>query len=93
MLERCLEIERRGGRQRRERWGPRLIDLDILLYGDAEIDAPTLRVPHPRLAERRFVLAPLSEAWPAAPVPGYGLVEDLLPAVADQGAVRTELEW
>lgn len=93
LLEACLEIEREAGRERRERWGPRELDLDILLYGDAEISAEGLVVPHPRLAERRFVLAPLAEAWPGAMVPGKGAVEDLLRVVAEQEAERTELEW
>lgn len=93
LLERCLGIERDAGRRRRQRWGPRLIDLDILLYGNAEFDAPGLQVPHPRMTERRFVLEPLAEAWPGAFVPDHGTVEDLLAAVADQEAVRTDLEW
>ena len=93
LLESCLDIERAARRQRRQRWGPREIDLDILLYGDAVIEGERLRVPHPRLTERRFVLAPLAEAWPAALVPGHGVVEDLLATVADQRAVRTDLEW
>jgi 2-amino-4-hydroxy-6-hydroxymethyldihydropteridine diphosphokinase len=79
-----LDIERSVGRKRRERWGPRLLDLDLLLYGDATINAPGLRVPHPRMADRRFVLGPLAEVWPGAEVPGHGVVEDLLDAVADQ---------
>lgn len=86
LLDRCLDIERSMGRERRERWGPRLIDLDILLYSDAVIDAPGLRVPHPRMTERRFVLAPLAEVWPDAEIPGHGLVEDLLAVVGDQEA-------
>ncbi len=93
LLERCLAIEDDAGRRRRRRWGPRVIDLDILLYGNAEIDAPGLRVPHARMTERRFVLEPLAEAWPGVFVPGHGPVEDLLAAVADQEAVRTDLEW
>lgn len=84
LLETCLDIERSVGRKRRERWGPRLLDLDLLLYGDATINAPGLRVPHPRMADRRFVLGPLAEVWPGAEVPGHGVVEDLLDAVADQ---------
>jgi len=93
LLDRCLGIEQDAGRRRRQRWGPRVIDLDILLYGTAEFDAPGLRVPHSRMTERRFVLEPLAEAWPGAFVPGYGAVENLLDAVADQEAVRTEWEW
>ena len=86
LLEACLDLERRAGRERRERWGPRLLDLDLLLYSDAVIDALGLRVPHPRMHERRFVLAPLAEAWPGVEVPGQGRVEDLLAAVAGQAA-------
>ncbi len=93
LLDRCLEIEQLAGRIRRERWGPRVIDLDILLYGDAELDTPGLVVPHPRMTERRFVLEPLAEAWPAAVVPGHGAVEHLLGSVTDQQATLTDLEW
>ena len=64
LLALCLEIERALGRERHERWGPRLIDIDILTYGDATIDEPELKVPHPRLAERAFVLVPLAEIAP-----------------------------
>lgn len=89
----CHQLERRAGRERRERWGPRQLDLDILLYGDAEISGERLTVPHPRLHERRFVLAPLAEAWPGVVIPGRGPVEDLLGAVADQVAARTTTMW
>jgi len=90
LLAACLELERAGGRVRREKWGPRLLDLDLLLYGDAVIDAPGLRVPHPRMTERRFVLAPLAEVWPDVVVPGHGPVGDLLGSVADQQAEVVE---
>ena len=60
------------------RYGPRTIDLDLLLYGDEPIDEPGLAVPHPRLHERRFVLEPLAELDPALVVPGRGAVEALL---------------
>ncbi len=94
LLDACGDLERRAGRERRERWGPRTLDLDLLLYGDAEIDEPGLRVPHPGIPHRRFVLAPLAEAWPQAVVPGVGVVEDLLAAVADQEAVAVAgPEW
>lgn len=93
LIVHCFEIERRAGRERRERWGPRLLDLDLLLYGDAVLDAPGLTVPHPRMTQRRFVLEPLAEAWPGVEIPGRGRVEDLLPAVADQEVRRTDLEW
>jgi 2-amino-4-hydroxy-6-hydroxymethyldihydropteridine diphosphokinase len=64
LLELCLSLEREGGRERRERWGPRTLDIDILTYGGQTIDEPGLQVPHPRIAERAFVLAPLAEIAP-----------------------------
>ena len=82
LLDRLLEIERSLGRERREpsqvRWGPRTIDLDLLVYGDATVDDPGLTVPHPRLHERRFALEPLAELDPGLVVPGRGRVGDLL---------------
>jgi 2-amino-4-hydroxy-6-hydroxymethyldihydropteridine diphosphokinase len=78
LLGLLLAVERRLGRERRERWGPRTIDLDLLLYGDEVIDEDGLTVPHPHLQERRFVLEPLAEIAPALVVPGLGGVEDLL---------------
>jgi 2-amino-4-hydroxy-6-hydroxymethyldihydropteridine diphosphokinase len=64
LLGRLLEIEREIGRVRREKWGPRPIDLDLLLYGDEVIDAPGLTLPHPLMHQRRFVLEPLSQIAP-----------------------------
>lgn len=61
LLASLLEIESRAGRVRRERWGPRTLDLDLLLYGEQSVEEPGLQVPHPRLFERSFVLEPLSE--------------------------------
>ncbi|MGE0481522.1 MAG: 2-amino-4-hydroxy-6-hydroxymethyldihydropteridine diphosphokinase [Phycisphaerae bacterium] len=61
LLERLLEIERQRGRERRERWGPRTLDLDLLLYRGERIDEPDLQVPHPRMWERPFVMEPLRE--------------------------------
>ena len=79
LLDRLLEIERELGRIREgPRWGPRAIDLDLLLYGDRRIDEPGLTVPHPRLRERLFVLEPLAELAPDAVVPGLGSVSVLL---------------
>jgi 2-amino-4-hydroxy-6-hydroxymethyldihydropteridine diphosphokinase len=78
LLETLLAVERDLGRERGERWGPRTIDLDLLLYGDEEVDEPGLTVPHPRLHERRFALEPLAELDPALVVPGRGAVRDLL---------------
>ena len=80
LLERLLEIERALGRERstEQRWGPRTIDLDLLLYGDETIEEPGLSVPHPRLAERRFVLEPLCELAPELTLPDGRAVRDLL---------------
>jgi 2-amino-4-hydroxy-6-hydroxymethyldihydropteridine diphosphokinase len=82
LLDRMLAAERGLGRRRDgPRFGPRTIDLDLLLYGDEEIHEPGLIVPHPRLAERRFVLEPLHELDPGLVVPGRGRVSDLLSAL------------
>jgi 2-amino-4-hydroxy-6-hydroxymethyldihydropteridine diphosphokinase len=80
LLERLLAIESRLGRVRGEgpRFGPRTIDLDLLVYGDERIDEPGLTVPHPRLAERRFALEPLAELAPELEIPGFGPVQALL---------------
>ena len=79
LLDLLLEVERRLGRERRERWGPRTIDLDLLLYGAERVDEPGLTVPHPLLHERRFALEPLLDLDPDLVVPGHGRVTDLLP--------------
>ncbi len=79
LLDRLLEIERELGRTREgPRYGPRTIDLDLLLYGDRVIDEPGLTVPHPRLAERLFVLEPLFALDAGLFVPGRGSVEALI---------------
>jgi 2-amino-4-hydroxy-6-hydroxymethyldihydropteridine diphosphokinase len=70
LLTRCLEIEARLGRVRRERWGPRVIDIDLLLHGDLACDEPALTVPHPRMTERSFVVVPLAEIAPDRLVAG-----------------------
>ena len=78
-LVHLLDVERRLGRERVGRkWGPRTIDLDLLVYGDDRIDEPGLVVPHPRLHERAFVLEPLAELDPAREIPGLGTVQTLL---------------
>jgi 2-amino-4-hydroxy-6-hydroxymethyldihydropteridine diphosphokinase len=80
LLERLLAIERRLGRVRGEgpRFGPRTIDLDLLLHGGEVSTEPGLVVPHPRLHERRFALEPLAELDPALEIPGRGPVQALL---------------
>ena len=82
LLERLLQIERELGRERSgPRYGPRTIDVDLLLYGSEEVDEPGLRIPHPRLAEREFVLEPLAELDSDLEVPGRGSVRALLAAL------------
>jgi 2-amino-4-hydroxy-6-hydroxymethyldihydropteridine diphosphokinase len=79
LLERLLSIEQRLGRRRTaQRYGPRTIDLDLLVYDDVILDAPGLTLPHPRLAARGFALEPLAELDPELVVPGAGRVSDLL---------------
>jgi 2-amino-4-hydroxy-6-hydroxymethyldihydropteridine diphosphokinase len=79
LLTHLLDVERRLGRERvGPQWGPRTIDLDLLLYGDRAIDEPGLQVPHPRMAERLFVLEPLAELAPELEIPGFGTVRALL---------------
>ena len=84
------EIERERGRDRaaEERWGPRTLDLDLLVYGDAVIDEPGLTVPHPRLHERRFVLEPLAAIAPEMMVPGRGRVVELLRVLMHETPVK-----
>lgn len=83
LLEALLGIEQSFGRERHagERWGPRTLDLDLLLYAEQVIDLPQLQVPHPHLQGRAFVLLPLSELAPEAIVPGHGTVQHALQAV------------
>ncbi len=82
LLDRLLAVEQRFGRVRVPgEHGPRTLDLDLLLYGEAQLDEPGLTVPHSRLHERRFVLEPLAELAPGLVVPGRGEVESLLSGV------------
>jgi len=83
LLDVLLAVEQRFGRVRAgvPPQGPRTLDLDLLVYGDAEIDEPGLRVPHPRLHERSFVLEPLADVAPALEVPGKGPIQALLARV------------
>jgi len=85
LLAALLRIEERCGRVRYERWGPRTLDLDILLYDDVVIDEEELIVPHPRLAQRAFALVPLAELEPTLGVPGLGAtVAALLEQLGDE---------
>jgi 2-amino-4-hydroxy-6-hydroxymethyldihydropteridine diphosphokinase len=88
LLEACLGVERRLGRVRGERWGPRSIDVDVLTYGEASIDEPGLTVPHPRMHERAFVLAPLLELVADPPLPGGRRIATLRVDFGDLAGVR-----
>src|SRR5215204_894261 len=88
LLDALLEVERSLGRTRDgPRFGPRTIDLDLLLYGDESLDEPGLTVPHPRLHRRAFVLEPLAELDPGLVVPGHGPLETLLLKLSAQPGV------
>jgi 2-amino-4-hydroxy-6-hydroxymethyldihydropteridine diphosphokinase len=91
LLELCLALERSQGRERRERWGPRTLDIDILTYGSEAIDRPGLEIPHPRIAERAFVLAPLAEIAPEVQIDGVDVVT-LRDRLASDDAKRDEAE-
>ncbi|MCZ6633170.1 MAG: 2-amino-4-hydroxy-6-hydroxymethyldihydropteridine diphosphokinase [bacterium] len=90
LLNRLLEIERQFGRYRKKKWGPRTLDLDILLYGEEVIQVPGLQVPHPYLHERAFVLVPLCELLPCGrhPVLGKQFTDFLAQLDSDQGVRR-----
>jgi len=79
LLDHLLDVERRLGRERiGPKWGPRTIDLDLLVYGQETIDEPGLVVPHPRLTQRLFALGPLAELVPSLKIPGNGTVQEAL---------------
>jgi 2-amino-4-hydroxy-6-hydroxymethyldihydropteridine diphosphokinase len=89
LLGRLQQIEARLGRHRLEPKGPRTIDLDILLYDDLTLSTPALNIPHPRFAERKFVLEPLAEIAPGLRHPATGqTVEELLAAVGTQKVAK-----
>lgn len=87
LMECLLDVERALGRRRDgPRYGPRTIDLDLLVDGEAIVDAPGVSVPHPRIAGRAFVLVPLAELDPDVVVPGVGVVRELLAALGPEAA-------
>jgi 2-amino-4-hydroxy-6-hydroxymethyldihydropteridine diphosphokinase len=92
LLEALLDIEVRFGRVREagDRWGPRTLDLDLLAYGEEQVDVPGMHLPHPRLHERGFVLVPLAEIAPTLEIPGRGRVADLLAAIDAAGIVAID---
>jgi 2-amino-4-hydroxy-6-hydroxymethyldihydropteridine diphosphokinase len=94
LLDQLLDIETRLGRVRDDRrWGPRLIDLDLLLFDDCSLRSPRLEVPHPRLHERAFVLVSLQELDPALEIPGHGSVAECLNRVGMDGVEPMDVSW
>lgn len=90
LLEKLLNIEKKMGRERKTKWGERLIDLDILYYGNQIIETANLKIPHPHIPERRFTLVPLCELAPLLPHPLTGKTQlQLLKECPDQLEVRT----
>ena len=85
LLGELLQIERAMGRDRQERWGPRIVDLDLLWMPGAPIDEPNLKLPHPGVSERNFVLYPLSDVAPTLAIPGHGRVASLKSRVNSDG--------
>ncbi len=78
LLHTLQQIEQSQGRIKKRHWGERLIDLDILLYGEQQLVEPELVIPHPQIAQRDFVILPLAQIWPDAMIPGEGKVTDVL---------------
>lgn len=90
LLQRCLQAESQLKRVRQERWGPRTIDIDILLFGQTLVDEPGLRIPHPRMMDRAFVLVPLAEIAPDFKLEGMS-VRARAAAIGQQGIERIDL--
>lgn len=88
LLGTCKQIEKDLGRKPGPRWGPRPIDIDILLYNHLELATAELVIPHPELARRAFVLVPLAEVAPELEVPGTGAVRSILARLGDSHQVR-----
>jgi 2-amino-4-hydroxy-6-hydroxymethyldihydropteridine diphosphokinase len=85
LLAGLLGIERSMGREQRERWGPRVIDLDLLWMVDGAVDEQGIKVPHPGVSTRNFVLYPLADIAPTIKIPGMGTVLDLKHSVSGDG--------
>ena len=92
LLQALLDIERELGRERRERWGPRIIDLDLIWISGVAVDEPGLTLPHPGVSERNFVLYPLSDIAPTLLLPGHGRVSELAARVDPAGIRRLQSE-
>ena len=87
LLATCLAIENELGRRREVHWGPRTIDIDILLFGDMSVEMPALKIPHPLMDKRRFVLVPLFEIFPDLILRGKR-IDELLAELGDEDEVR-----
>ena len=92
LLECLQEIEKQQGRVRTQRWGPRTLDLDLLLFGDAVLHSDTLTVPHPEIHRRAFVLYPLHEIAPDIEIPGHGRIGLLLRGINPDEVEKMEQE-
>lgn len=90
LFQHLQAIEQRHGRHRGERWGPRIIDLDLLVFADQVIDTEELNVPHPGIAGRNFVLLPLQEIVPDLIIPGLGKVADIAADTAEPRISRID---
>jgi 2-amino-4-hydroxy-6-hydroxymethyldihydropteridine diphosphokinase len=96
LLSTVMEIEQDLGRVRTIRWGPRTIDIDILLYGDERVELSDLTIPHPAMAERAFVLIPLSDVWEGGALPFFHKnIEECLASRGDEKGVRKwgKIDW
>ncbi|WP_400191676.1 2-amino-4-hydroxy-6-hydroxymethyldihydropteridine diphosphokinase [Hymenobacter sp. B81] len=90
LLDACQQVEQQAGREREEMWGPRTLDVDVLLYDDLVLDSPRLKLPHPRLHQRRFALVPLADLAPTLVHPGLGQpISELLADCPDALPVET----
>lgn len=89
LLKSMQKIENDMGRERKEKWGPRIIDIDILLYHDFVVNQQQLKIPHPYLTHRSFVLAPLFEIKPQLMIPGHGKLEKFFHRKIDDGHIIT----
>ncbi len=90
LLEQLQKIEQQHGRVRQRHWGERTLDLDLLVFGDIQIDDTRLQVPHPGIAQRAFVLYPLAEIAPKLVIPGLGQTSSLLKHCPVDGLIRIE---
>lgn len=85
LLDVLVAVEQAAGRRREQRWGPRSLDLDLLLYGHRQLASERLQLPHPRMHERAFVLVPLLDVAPDVVIPAHGRADDLLSKVDRSG--------